>query len=227
MRTSWSVAALLLLICSLMSSAQQGTATKKGAGDPVKAAAPTPKPIPLKPATVSGYVFALTNGGDLKPARLAEVYMFYSSPIIRPTDSTFAADVFASEVVNGLKEDKGPASCNSTLARGYVAAVLKTIHWGEQHKSQILFAEADEEGKFEITVPPSRKDRSPFSAPDFRHFMFEPGVPHDHVFAPGVYLVVASGRLSTTNAFWKSEVKIEAGETVKLRMSMPTLACEP
>ncbi len=42
---------------------------------------------------------------------------------------------------------------------------------------------------------------------------------------PGVYLVVASGMAGYNNAFWKSEVKIEPGVTVKLRMSEPEVAC--
>jgi len=41
--------------CPGIPTAQQGTATKKGADGPVKPAATAPKPTPLKPATVSGY----------------------------------------------------------------------------------------------------------------------------------------------------------------------------
>jgi hypothetical protein len=100
------------------------------------------------------------------------------------------------------------------LTRGYEGPILKTIEWGQERQTQIIFGEADEEGKFEITVPPSLKD-----------VLFEPGVPRDHVFAPGVYLVVAAGMAGYNNAFWKSEVKIEPGETVKLRMSEPEMAC--
>lgn len=231
MKALASVAAVLLLIGSAVSFAQQGTATKKGAGGPVKTAATTKKPTPLKSATVSGYVFALTKGGDLKPARLAKVLMFYSRVIGqsgdqvvgKPADAASAADVFARGVVNGLEEAKAwqadkpyledTTRCNNMLTRGYVGAIARTVDWGQGHQTQIIFGEADEEGKFEITVPPSLKDDS-----------FEPGVPRDHVFAPGVYLVVAFGMTGYNNAFWKSEVKIEPGETVKLRMSEPEMA---
>lgn len=191
------------------------------------------KPVPLKPATVSGYVFALTKGGDLKPARLAKVFMFYSRAIgesadqvvEKPADSTFAADVFAREVVNGLEEARAwqadkpylqdSTKCNSTPEYGYNGAALKAFQWGSDHQSQILFSETDEEGKFEITVPRSPQDV----------YSFEAGVPHDLVRAPGVYLVVASGMAGYNNAFWQSEVNLEPGETVKLRMSAPTMAC--
>lgn len=232
MKALTSLAAVLLLMGSEVSSAQQATATKKGAGGPAKPAATTQKPTPLKPAAVSGYVFALTKGGDLKPARLAKVLMFYSRAIGesadqvvgKRADAASAADLFAREVINGLEEArafladkpylKDTTICNNMLTRGYEGAIVKTVDWGQDHQTQIIFADADEEGKFEITVPPSLKDVS-----------FEAGVPRDHVFAPGVYLVVASGMAGYNNAFWKSEVKIEPGVTVKLRMSEPEVAC--
>jgi len=235
MKITSSVTALLLLMCSAVSSAQQGTGTtKKGASVPLTPPPRTAqKPIQLKPATVSGHIFALTKGGDLKPARLTKVYMFYSraggdSPdqiVDKNTDLTFAADIFAKEVVNGLEEarmwqaDKPylqeSTICNSTLVRGYVGAVVKTVKWGQDHQTQDLFGETDEEGKFEITVPRSPQDV----------YSFEAGAPHDYVFAPGVYLAVASGMAGYYNAFWESEVRIQPGETVKVRMSTPTMAC--
>lgn len=49
---------------------------------PSKATISAPKPAPAstrKPGTVSGRVFAITAGGDIKPARLARVYLIYSS----------------------------------------------------------------------------------------------------------------------------------------------------
>jgi hypothetical protein len=163
---------------------------------------------------------------------MAKVYMFYSRvlgesadrAVEKSADSTFAADVFAREVLNGLEEAKAwqadkpylkdTTICNNILIRGYEGAIMKTVQWGQEHQTQIVFGEADEEGKFEIAVPPSLKDAS-----------FEPGVPRDHVFAPGVYLVVAYGMAGYNNAFWKSEVRIEPGGTVKLRMSEPEMAC--
>jgi hypothetical protein len=225
---------LLLVMCSAGSAQQGAGATKKGTSVPVKLAPATPeKPIQLKPATVSGYVFALTKGGDLKPARLAKVYMFYSRAIGESADqvveknanSTFAADVFAKETVNGLEEARAwqadkpylreSTICNNTLAREFDGAIVKTVEWGKDHQTQVLFGDTDEEGKFEITVPRSPQDV----------YSFETGVPHDFVFAPGVYLVIAYGSAGYNNAFWESEVKIEPGETVKLKMSAPTLAC--
>src|SRR5580658_4634908 len=87
MRTLPSVATLLLLAGSFaVSFAQQQGTTKKAASAPAKPQATAPKPTPLEPATVSGSVFALTKGGDLKPARLAKIYMFYSRALGESAD---------------------------------------------------------------------------------------------------------------------------------------------
>ena len=52
------------------------TTTPKKTTESLPKSAPAPKP---KPGVVSGRVFAITAGGDIKPARLARVYLLYSS----------------------------------------------------------------------------------------------------------------------------------------------------
>ncbi len=223
-----AVVSLLLMSSLVASSAQQARAQKKAT------VATRPKAPPLKPATVSGRVFALTKGGDLKPARLAKIYMFYSRPLGEPADrivetpasSTFAADVFEKEVRDGLEEARaGQADkpylkettiCNNLLTRGYEGAIVNTLHWGgEQSRTQFIFADADEEGRFQITIPP----------PDIKDASFEVGVPRRDVFVPGVYLLVAYGAAGYNNAVWKSEVEVEPGATLEVKMSEPEMAC--
>ncbi len=229
MRASLSMAALLLLLCSMGLCAQQGIgAAKKGAGDSAKATRKTH----LKPATVSGYVFAITKAGDVKPARMAKVYMLYSrglgesadALVDKSNDQKSAADVLAAEIIKGLEEARAwqqdkpylqdSTVCNSALVRGYHGAIVRTMRWGEDHKSQFIFADADEEGRFEITVPPHLADVS-----------FEPGVPREHVFVPGVYLVAVYGEAGYNNAFWEAEVKVEPGTAVQIKLPTPTKAC--
>jgi len=224
------VAVPLLLLWSVGMFAQGTEPSKKTSAGSANAA---PRPS-LKPATVSGYVFALTKGGDIKPARMAKVYMFYSRPAGKPAaqlaeqspNTAFAADVFENEVIKGKygakvwQQDKPylqeSTICNSTLNEGYFGAVTKTIHWGAEHMSQVVFGETDEDGKFEITIPP----------PDLGDASFELGVPHDQtVFSPGVYLVAVYGTAGYNNAFWEAEVTVEPGLQVKIKISSPTMAC--
>jgi len=72
--------------------------------------------------------------------------------------------------------------------------------------------DADEDGMFDTTIPPSNT------------FSVEQGVPHDFVFSPGVHVVVAYGSAGYNNAFWETEVTVQPGDTVKIKMSAPTQA---
>jgi hypothetical protein len=218
----------LLLLWSLAALGQGTVATKKAS--PVHAKT-HPQP-PLKPATVSGYVFAVTKGGDIKPARMASVYMFYSRPVETPAsqlvdqspDGMNAADVFAREVVKG--EERGKAKvqgkpylrdstiCNTMLAEMYSGAIVATLDWGNTHQTQVVFGDTDEEGKFEITFPPDLKDAT-----------FEQGAPHDGVFAPGVYHIVVNGAAGYNNAVWETDVTVNPGDALKIKVSDPTKAC--
>jgi hypothetical protein len=83
-----TLVAVMLAVCpagfshirvfGLVASAQQRSATKSAA----------------KPGIVSGRVFAVTKSSDLKPARMAKIYLIYVSPIYR---SAKAANVASKE----------------------------------------------------------------------------------------------------------------------------------
>jgi len=119
--------------------------------------------------------------------------MFYSRPLGVSADAavvdqpTSAANVFAAELVKEQENAKAwvaskPAIkddttliCNSMLVIAYEGAVMDTLHWGKDHSavSQFVFGQTDEEGKFEITVPPKTG-------------LIELGVPHDNVYVARV-----------------------------------------
>lgn len=46
----------------------------------VVAGAQQQKSLPARAGVISGSVFLITKGGDLKPARMANVYLFYKYP---------------------------------------------------------------------------------------------------------------------------------------------------
>jgi hypothetical protein len=216
------VMTLLLLLCPMNSTAQHGAV----------ASSKINRKTNRSPATVSGYVFALTKGGDIKPARLAKVYMFYSGPIgeaIPKTaekfiDPSFAADVFPHEVAKGMEEAKeweadkpylqDTTRCQDKMERGYGGALLATLRWGGQHKGQIVKGDVDEEGKFELTLPPTEQSAS-----------FKIRAPHDHVFVAGNYLVVVSGTAGFYDAYWLNVINVKPGTAVNLKMSDPKMLC--
>ena len=223
------IAGPLLVLCSVGLCAQGTVPPKKTPTPPAKAAH---KPI-LKPATVSGFVFALTSGGDIKPARMAKVYLLYSRPAERPASELVeqsrngqsAADVFRREVLDGedkektWEEDKpylkDLTKCHAMLTNVYQGAIVETLHWGDDRKTQFVFGETDEDGTFEITIPPQ----------DMKDVTFEPTPRDDTAFAPGVYLIVVIGSAGYNDAVWADEVTVKPGETVKVKLSAPTKAC--
>src|ERR1035438_1975172 len=138
-----------------MALAQTTVPAKKAPPVPVK---PAHKQV-LTPASVSGYVFALTEDGDLKPARLATLYLLYSHAVgdspaaLVDNSSETAADVFRKEVLIGLEKEKDwengkhvedSTACRAILNFGYQGAIVDTIHWGRNgHISQFVMGNTD------------------------------------------------------------------------------------
>lgn len=224
-----STIAPMLILWSVGMLAQGTPTPKKAPARPAKAAS---KPA-LKPAIVSGFVFALTEGGDIKPARMAKVYMLYSRPAERPpaqpidqvSSGVSAEDVFAMEVRNEEAEEKvweadkpylkDLTICHATLERVSRGAIVDTLKWGHEHMSEIIFGDTDEDGRFEVTIPP----------PDLEGASLEPSPTGETAFAPGVYLVVVIGSAGFNDAVWEGEVTVKPGESVTIKMSAPTKAC--
>ena len=223
------IASLFLVFWSAGLSAQGTVPLKRAPIPPAKSAA---KRI-LQPATVSGYVFALTAGGDIKPARMAKVYLFYAcsaekpaSGLVEKSPTIFAADEFKRKVLNG--EDnvktseadepylKDLTKCHDTLVYVYQWAIKETLHWGNDNQliTQFVFGDTDEDGRFEITIPPQ----------DQKDMTFE-STPSKTAFAPGVYLIAVSGSAGYNDAVWIDEVIVKPGETVKVKLAAPTKAC--
>jgi hypothetical protein len=222
-------AVLVLWICSLGAIAQVTTQSQKAA-----TAKPRPrKSINLKPASLSGYVFAITEGGDIKPARIADVYLFYSHPPAGSSlqaggtspETVYAADIFKDVLSNSdaqaqlrLKSSPGaPESVRCPFFLGsYVHAVAKTLDWADTKQSQVVFGTTDEEGKFTVSLPPA----------DLTDVTFEDGLPRGNsVFAPGLYLVIVRGSAGFNDAVWQSEVTLRSGESLNIKLSEPARAC--
>jgi len=167
------------------------------------------KNVPAKkaeaPATgeLTGFVFAITKAGDLKPARLATVVLLWS-PVARDAETLNSAGaeythnsvkqmLRAFEQVKQLRADKtfGENACRTVLA-GHIVALSDTVDWvAAQRKSDFnKNIYADEEGRFKIT-----------------------GIPE------GRYTLVVSGQAGLYNAFWeKEEVVITAGQTTEVKL---------
>ena len=151
-------------------------------------AAKTPS---TKPGVVSGRVFLITGSGDLKPARLAKLYLIYSP---RPIDGVTnqvadksaglawakARTKAATDSLEEYKRDgadwNDAVSCRHDMLHED-AAIVEILQWGRDQKksNQIYPADADEEGNFKI----------------------------NNVSPAGGYFLVARGRAGFNDALWE------------------------
>jgi hypothetical protein len=207
-----------LLIAFACASAQQKLPPK---------AAKTTVSAPLKLGVLSGRIFAITTGGDIKPARLAKTFLFYvrrsgksveaieedqnSAGSAWLTEEAKALEAFNEAWTKMLKQfneaetvelqrrilGSGSSVCLKELT-AYENAVIGTLAWGKENptrSSQILYADADEEGAFKIPAQ------------------------------PGIYTLVASGRAGFNEAFWDAEVTVEPGTETTVKLASPKKAC--
>jgi hypothetical protein len=202
---------LLVAIFASSAGAQQKIAPKKA----------QPKPVQSKPGQVSGRVFAITESGDLKPARLAKIYLFY---LPTSTNSTQDADRDSEEALNTagmawlkaqtkaarerLEETirdvrEGRSLTDALKCRRELltedAALIETLEWGESAKrpGQILTADADEEGNFKVASV-----------------------------RPGRYILVARGRAGFNDALWvNNSLTVEPGTEVTVKLASPQKTC--
>jgi hypothetical protein len=163
--------------------------------------------------TLSGRVFAMTAGGDLKPARMADVYVLYSAGLTRDgkaMDSGETADLVFMEAHNTGQEEYNQEfrahmewtdkqACMKDLAT-FHPAMLKVIDWADAHKkgSQLIKTQTDEEGNFSVSLP------------------------------PGMYGVYVRGRAGFNEALWDSGLdyaRVQPGSHIVMKLSKPTTSC--
>jgi hypothetical protein len=198
--------AIIAILLSTALFAQQKSVRSKSA------------PAPVPPGTLSGRVFLITTGGDLKPARLATIILLYSgrTPDQAEAEPNTAGMKFAEELVQAqtiqLKAEAAERSrtrpledeerferrmCRTAL-QVYAQAGLTTLNWlgTEGNKAHpVVNAEADEEGNFKIVAP------------------------------PGNHILLAHGRAGFNDAAWWTSVGVKSGEVATVKVAKPAKAC--
>lgn len=159
-------------------------------------------PKPKDPGAVSGKVFLITQGGDLKPARLAQVILLYGGVLGGSQDAGTASIFYHRKKVENLKASwpspGHPTSCRSDLLI-FNNSLKSTLEWGQttgKATAQIQITTSDEEGAFQF-----------------------PKVPI------GEYTVLAWGHAGFNDAYWEESLKVQPGQSVALKLSSPHLAC--
>ena len=173
--------------------------------DTNRAASPAQKASKPSFGSVSGRIFLITKGGDLKPARMAHVFLFFehgpgSAAVMSAGGGYTPGLIYLKENLE-LTEDanKSGASvrCRSDLLNADKAA-LATVDWAREHKltAHALILDADEEGNFSMGK-----------------------------ITPGVYELVARGRAGVNDAYWLQEITVKPGEKTEVKVSSVEVSC--
>lgn len=175
------------------------------------------KPV-VRPGVVSGRVFLITVGGDIKPARMANVYLLYLYRSVKfaeahKEDQNSAGMEWGVELNKAMEENikatqerqaahdfsnSESLNCLRSLAE-YSSALSKTSDWVSANKKewQLIVGQADEEGNFRIAVP-----------------------------RPGDYRLVVDGHAGFNNAVWETHpVTVRPGIETTVKMASPEKAC--
>jgi len=174
-----------------------------------------PTTTPQATASVSGRVFGITPSGDLKPARMAHIYLVYKGRSERFEANTAGATWLREDLPRVIKAENDGLEAmkdhhsvaevdvdeNLECRREMVAhdeAMLSTMKWVQQNKKlkQLLTTDADEDGIFHITRVPA-----------------------------GHYTLIARGQAGASDAFWSSEITLKAGSTITVKLSAPEKSC--
>lgn len=219
----------LLGIAALMTvataSAQQTASKSSVTGAPIAS---------IKPGTVSGRVFAITGGGDLKPARLAKVTLIlyfsrdvadsgkerqsagkpngFQSPqewLAEKQRKNWAGEVWSDKRVQALTEFNQRFMTEGTNWSPSLACREELLSW-DKALSQTRQWALDEKKTSQI-VSTEADEEGKFSAT----------VP------PGVYSVLVRGRAGFYEAAWLDEgISVNAGTEIAIKLPAPQKSCQ-
>jgi hypothetical protein len=173
----------------------------------------------VKPGVLSGRVFLITVAGDIKPARMAKVYVLYMYRSVAYAeahkDDQDSAGMKWLRAYNKAMEDDLKAHeeksadpnhhyseavwCLGKLAQ-HAKAIRETLDWVSANNKgwQFIIGQADEEGYFSIPIP-----------------------------HPGRYHLIINGHAGFNDAVWVTDedITIDPGVETTIKMSSPEVAC--
>jgi hypothetical protein len=131
-------AVFVFLLCAIPAAAQQGVGVRK--------------PSAPVASTISGRVFGITQGGDLKPARFVDVYLLLRA--VRE-NFLFGEGIGQMNAIAAGDNATEERACRLELL-AINQALLDSLHWASDNhnEKQVYETQTDEEGNFKIAVPP-------------------------------------------------------------------------
>ncbi len=164
---------------------------------------------PAATGTVEGRVFGITRSGDLKPARMPTIYLFYQGR--GGLEENSADDHYQNISMAALKkrlDDRLAAAQAGSIGNEDLEcreslldkdqSLVDTAQWALDNKKakQALTTEGDEEGHFKVAKVPV-----------------------------GHYRLVARGQAGANDAYWESFIVVKAGMVTSAKLTSPGKSC--
>ncbi|GEM_PF-5134697 len=196
---------------------------------------PTKSNQPALTGSIAGRVFAVTNSGDIKPARFAKVYVIGGKGNKDNKTALLAYLERRNELLSGQIEQL-QVNCEADLLN-VTKSVEAAVEWGEDNKisSAVQGTKTDEEGNFHI--PGIRLDSTTGDSAQ----AVNPRTGATSVAWEWSYKIVVLGRAGANDAYWESDVRfnevngrmywrVEAealrqGKDILMKMPSPEKAC--
>lgn len=136
---------------------------------------------------VSGKVFLITRGGDLKPARMAGVVLFRDGVGKGAVASHWRDEYKKTTDAVDARHESAQLMCWSYLEE-WTKALVRTLGWAAANNlnSQVVQTKADEEGEFSVDAPADN------------------------------YVVIASGSAGMNEAWWQETIPAAKIGKIKL-----------
>jgi hypothetical protein len=186
--------------------------------------------FPVK-GSISGRVLAVTNAGDLKPARFATVYLISGKGNRDHKSATLAYLQRSIELMQ-----PGAPTCYSAILNA-TKSISAAVQWGEENNfpSAVQMTKTDEEGNFRLSG--IRLDSATGNSVESMNLRT-----HAKSIAwEWAYKVVVLGRAGANDAYWEASVqfnevrgrfywRVEAedlasGKDILMKMPAPREAC--
>jgi len=158
------------------------------------------------PAIVKGRVFLITRGGDLKPARLADIYLLSASALQNQQAIKDRQDYVESMCT-------GAESTREMIATDTVGNMAKVTR---SYLSSYKDGLTELEKLFYASV--GQKDTFAMQADEDGRFSFE-RVPQ------GSYVIVAFGQAGVNLGYWQAALTVTTGDQPEVKLSAPVTAC--
>jgi len=201
---------VISMLAGVIGAGQTPLPQEKSKTEPGKPSTPAKRTPELrKPmtATLTGKVFAITIGGDLKPSRMASVFVLSGDAVAQFKSTMLSENSKVAEADSQLEDPKldvlfkeNPGLLTSMKRipcwDAFTNILAEAIKLAENSADSVVTSESDEEGLFKVAG-----------------------------LKPGVCTIVIIGGAGANDGVWVQDVTLEAGQETPIKMHRPSMAC--